>query len=183
MRNSPSRLEPDYSRRLLDLEIDAPSPQAAVLRPHPVTVRLERVDPEHAGTDRNRQGPLRRRLRRRAQQRAPLLGRALHGDSANHAWGVMDVLAVTDFPDIRMKSLIQSDNAREHHHHPAGRRLSGSASTSSSTSSMKTNASRTGTSPLDRLIEATQRILHPYKFEVKESPMVVGLRNRPAALR
>lgn len=27
---------------------------------------------------------------------------------ANHAWGVMDVLAVTDFPDIRFKSLVQS---------------------------------------------------------------------------
>jgi phenol 2-monooxygenase (NADPH) len=38
------------------------------------------------------------------------IGRALHGDSANHAWGVMDVLAVTDFPDIRFKSLIQSAN-------------------------------------------------------------------------
>jgi hypothetical protein len=36
------------------------------------------------------------------------IGRALHGDSANHAWGVMDVLAVTDFPDVRLKSLIQS---------------------------------------------------------------------------
>ena len=29
------------------------------------------------------------------------LGRELTGDSANQAWGVMDVLAVTDFPDIR----------------------------------------------------------------------------------
>ena len=29
-------------------------------------------------------------------------------NSANHAWGVMDVLAVTDFPDVRFKSLIQS---------------------------------------------------------------------------
>ncbi len=36
------------------------------------------------------------------------IGRELRGDSANHAWGVMDVLAVTDFPDIRFKSLIQS---------------------------------------------------------------------------
>lgn len=36
------------------------------------------------------------------------IGGELHGDSANQAWGVMDVLAVTDFPDIRMKSIIQS---------------------------------------------------------------------------
>ena len=30
------------------------------------------------------------------------------GDVANHAWGVIDVLAVTDFPDIRLKATIQS---------------------------------------------------------------------------
>ena len=36
------------------------------------------------------------------------LGRALRGDSANQAWGVMDVLAVTDFPDVRLKAAVQS---------------------------------------------------------------------------
>ena len=42
MRLSPSRLEPTYSRRLIDLDID----NAAS---HPVTVRLERLDPGHEG--------------------------------------------------------------------------------------------------------------------------------------
>ena len=32
----------------------------------------------------------------------------MEGNSAFHAWGVMDVLAVTDFPDIRLKCAIQS---------------------------------------------------------------------------
>ncbi|MFA4840188.1 MAG: FAD-dependent monooxygenase, partial [Agrococcus sp.] len=36
------------------------------------------------------------------------IGCTLAGQSANHAWGVMDVLANTDFPDIRTKSAIQS---------------------------------------------------------------------------
>ena len=36
------------------------------------------------------------------------IGRELKGDVANHAWGVLDVLAVTDFPDIRLKATIQS---------------------------------------------------------------------------
>jgi phenol 2-monooxygenase len=39
------------------------------------------------------------------------IGLALEGAQANHAWGVMDVLAVTDFPDIRLKAAIQSDKA------------------------------------------------------------------------
>ena len=34
----------------------------------------------------------------------------LQGDSANKAWGVMDALVVTNFPDIRVKSFIQSEN-------------------------------------------------------------------------
>jgi phenol 2-monooxygenase len=38
------------------------------------------------------------------------IGHELHGETANHAWGVMDVLAVTDFPDIRLKAAIQSGN-------------------------------------------------------------------------
>ncbi|MFC7432025.1 MULTISPECIES: FAD-dependent monooxygenase [unclassified Agrococcus] len=36
------------------------------------------------------------------------MGRQLQGDQAFHAWGVMDVLPSTDFPDIRMKCAIQS---------------------------------------------------------------------------
>ena len=39
------------------------------------------------------------------------IGLSLDGDQANHAWGVMDVLAVTDFPDIRLKAAIQSHQA------------------------------------------------------------------------
>ncbi|WP_433799860.1 FAD-dependent monooxygenase [Actinomycetospora sp. CA-084318] len=38
------------------------------------------------------------------------IGRELRGDSANQAWGVMDVLVDTDFPDIRRKSAISSSS-------------------------------------------------------------------------
>ena len=38
------------------------------------------------------------------------IGRELVGDTANHAWGVMDILAVTDFPDIRLKAVVQSES-------------------------------------------------------------------------
>jgi phenol 2-monooxygenase len=36
------------------------------------------------------------------------IGRELKGDAANHAGGVLDVPAVTDFPDWRTKNVIQS---------------------------------------------------------------------------
>lgn len=100
MRKSPAKLEPHYGRRLLDLQVDP----AAGPADHAVTARLERVEGAVetvkaryvVGCDGAR-STVRRSI-----------GRELHGDSANHAWGVMDVLAVTDFPDIRFKSLIQS---------------------------------------------------------------------------
>lgn len=37
------------------------------------------------------------------------IGRTLQGDAQNHAWGVLDVLVDTDFPDIRKKSVIRSE--------------------------------------------------------------------------
>ena len=50
------------------------------------------------------------RLRREKgiQTAADFVRAALHGDAAHQAWGVMDVLAVTDFPDWRMKSFVRS---------------------------------------------------------------------------
>ena len=37
------------------------------------------------------------------------IGRTLTGDVQNHAWGVLDILAVTDFPDVRKKAVISSE--------------------------------------------------------------------------
>ncbi|MEZ2141287.1 FAD-binding monooxygenase [Bradyrhizobium sp. DN5] len=104
MRKSPAKLEPYYSRRVLDLDVD-PAADAAG---HAVTVRLERVD---AGNEGKIETIKARYVVGCDGARSTVrksIGRELHGDSANHAWGVMDVLAVTDFPDIRFKSLIQS---------------------------------------------------------------------------
>ncbi|RXH21118.1 FAD-binding monooxygenase [Bradyrhizobium zhanjiangense] len=104
MRKSPAKLEPYYSRRVLDLDVDP----AAGAGDHAVTVRLERVDAGNEG----KVETIKARYvvgcdgARSTVRKA--IGRELYGDSANHAWGVMDVLAVTDFPDIRFKSLIQS---------------------------------------------------------------------------
>ena len=109
MRRSPAKLAPHYARRFVDLQI-AERSDGHNVDPYCVTARIERVDHQHAskietvkaryvvGCDGARSG-----VRKS-------LGYALHGDSANHAWGVMDVLAVTDFPDVRCKSLVQSAN-------------------------------------------------------------------------
>ena len=108
MQKSPAQLTPDYHRRLVELDI-APGNDAEVS--HPITVTVERLDEQHAGELET----LRARYvvgcdgARSAVRKS--LGIAMRGDSANKAWGVMDLLLVTDFPDIRMKCVIQSASA------------------------------------------------------------------------
>lgn len=106
MANSVTHLVPHYSRRLLELSVDPRLSQD--LDACPVTATFERLDAGQAG----RVETIKARYvvgcdgARSAVRRN--LGIELQGDSANKAWGVMDVLLATDFPDIRVKSFIQS---------------------------------------------------------------------------
>jgi phenol 2-monooxygenase (NADPH) len=166
MRKAPSRIEPNYSLRLLDLRIDAEA-AAANAAARPVTVSLECLDPGRAGQVKE----IRARYvvgcdgARSAVRKS--LARALHGDSANQAWGVMDVLAVTDFPDIRLKCLIQSENEGNIVVIPReGGYLVRIYVEMDELRAEERAAARNIT--VDRLVAATQRILRPHTFEVKE---------------
>jgi 2-polyprenyl-6-methoxyphenol hydroxylase-like FAD-dependent oxidoreductase len=165
MRHAPARLEPFYARKLIELDIAAAG--SANEASHRVTVRLERIDPGHNGeveTVRARyvvgcDGA--RSVVRRS------LGRALHGDSANQAWGVMDVLAVTDFPDIRLKAVIHSANEGSLLVIPReGGYLARLYIELDKLNENERVTERNIT--IDRLIAAAQRILRPYTLEVKE---------------
>ena len=57
-----------------------------------------------------RSARVRRRLRRRAQRHPAGDRPRAGGRRHDEAWGVMDVLAVTDFPDIRLKCAIHSEH-------------------------------------------------------------------------
>ena len=167
MRNAPNRLEPDYARRVIDLQIDLAASSGAGTPTHPVTVRHERIDPEHVGQAETVKARYvvgcdgARSIVRRC------LGRALHGDSANQAWGVMDVLAVTDFPDIRLKAAIQSANEGSVLIIPReGGYLVRIYVELDKLKEDERIASRNIT--VDYVIAAAQRILHPYALEVKE---------------
>lgn len=162
MRNSPSRLEPYYARRLADLMI---TPGAD----HAVTVTLDSVDEARQGLTET----VRARYvvgcdgARSAVRKS--IGRRLHGDSANHAWGVMDVLAVTDFPDVRLKTLIQSDREGSILIIPReGGYMARFYIEMDKLNADERVANRNITS--DQLIAAANRILHPYTLEVKEIP-------------
>ncbi len=162
MRNSPSRLEPHYARRVLEVSID---PKAT---DYPVTVRLERCDAAHQG----QQETLRARYvvgcdgARSAVRKS--IGRELVGDSANQAWGVMDVLAVTDFPDIRYKSAVQSPHGNLLVIPREGGYLVRLYVEMDKLGEDERVSARGIT--MEKLIAAAQRILHPYRLEVKEVP-------------
>jgi phenol 2-monooxygenase (NADPH) len=167
MRNAPTRLEPDYSRRLVDLKIDTHASARSDDDTYPVTVTIERIDPEHQGQTET----VRARYvvgcdgARSAVRTA--IGRALVGDSANQAWGVMDVLAVTNFPDIRMKTAIQSANEGNLLIIPReGGYLARLYVELDKLADNERVASRNIT--VEHLIAAAQRILQPYTLDVKE---------------
>jgi phenol 2-monooxygenase (NADPH) len=104
MRNSPTRLEPDYGVKVTHLTIDANAAE------YPVTVTLEQLAPGREGqTSTVRANYVIGCDGARSSVRGAI-GGALHGDAAHQAWGVMDVLAVTDFPDWRMKSFVRSQD-------------------------------------------------------------------------
>jgi len=101
MGNAPTRMKPDYGLEFQGLEIEhAGDYPVAVRLVHTAGPRTGQERIVHAryviGSDGAHSGV------RKA------LGWRLQGESANHAWGVMDILADTDFPDIRVKCAIQS---------------------------------------------------------------------------
>ena len=163
MRRSPAKLEPHYARRLLDIRTDP----AAGVADHAVTIRLERLDSAHEGQIETVKARYVVGCDGARSTVRKSIGRELHGDSANHAWGVMDVLVVTDFPDIRFKSLIQSANdgsiiiiPRE------GGYLVRLYVELAQLETGERVATRNITS--DDLIAKARRILSPHTFDVKE---------------
>jgi 3-hydroxybenzoate 4-monooxygenase len=162
MRQSLSRLEPHYARKLLDVSVDHTATD------YPVTVRLERMDAAHAGQSET----VRARYvvgcdgARSGVRKS--MGQPLVGDSANQAWGVMDVLAVTDFPDIRYKVAVQSANGSLMVIPREGGYLFRLYVAMDKLGEDERVAQRNIT--LDQLVATAQRILHPYSLDVKEVP-------------
>ncbi|WP_250516337.1 FAD-binding monooxygenase [Caballeronia sp. INDeC2] len=160
MRRSARRLEPDYNLEFSSLTRDDTDD-------YPVHVTLRRTDEARRGEE----------VIVRARYvvgcdgaRSPVrgaIGQTLNGDAANHAWGVMDALAVTDFPDIRLKAAIQSASKGNLLIIP---REGGYLVRFYVDLGEVTPESRDAIKQIkvERIIETTQRILHPYTLDVKE---------------
>jgi phenol 2-monooxygenase (NADPH) len=101
MRRAPARLEATYGFEFVTLSVaqDGDYPVTVVLRDLARglerTVRARYVVGCDGAHSRVREA----------------IGAVPRGAFANHAWGVLDLLAVTDFPDIRLKAAVQSADA------------------------------------------------------------------------
>lgn len=157
MQKSPTRLMPDYGLEATDVRLDESDNY-----PVTVTLRSTKTNATHQvrakyviGTD-GAHSTVR-----------TAIGRQLYGDAANHAWGVMDILAVTDFPDIRIKAAIQSSDKgnillipRE-----GGYLVRLYVDMGVVTPERRDEIRRT---PTEQLIKIAQEVLHPYTLEVKD---------------
>jgi phenol 2-monooxygenase len=100
--NSPTRLKPDYGYEFEGLQV-------ADSGDYPVTVTLRHTSGPQEGQERIVRAKYVVGADGARSKVRQAIGCTLAGDQANHAWGVMDALAVTDFPDIRTKCAIQGE--------------------------------------------------------------------------
>lgn len=93
------------------------------------------------------------------------LGFKLEGDSTDYIWGVLDIVPITDFPDIRQRCAIHSANAGSVMVIPRENKLVRLYIQLQATEHAQTGgkADRSWITP-DIILRSAQRILHPYKL-------------------
>ncbi|MGP9527631.1 FAD-dependent monooxygenase [Glutamicibacter sp. AOP5-A2-18] len=157
--NSPARITPDYGWEFKELSVEP-----AHEYPAKVTLincadgadSLERVVRAKyvVGAD-----GARSQVRRS-------IGAKLSGDKANHAWGVMDTLAVTDFPDVRTKCAIHSTAGSILLIPREGGQLFRLYVDLGEVP--ENDEGKVRETPLEEIIERAKAILNPYSLEVKD---------------
>lgn len=96
--DGPARITPDYGWEFVALDVDRSAE-------YPVTATVKNVA---TGAERQVRSKYVVGCDGARSKVRKSIGCRLAGDQANHAWGVMDVIAETDFPDWRTKCAIHS---------------------------------------------------------------------------
>nr|WP_315266425.1 FAD-dependent monooxygenase [Microbacterium lemovicicum] len=156
---APGRIVPDYGMEFAGLTVH---PEGE----HPVEVRLRRTEGDRAGEELTVRATYVVGSDGARSGVREAIGRTHLGASAAHAWGVMDVLVNTDFPDWRTKCAINAEAGnillipREGGYLcrvyvdlgevPAG------------------DNRQVRSTPVEAVIERANAILHPYAIDVKQ---------------
>jgi phenol 2-monooxygenase len=159
MANSPTRMKPDYGFEFQGLKV-------ANKGEYPVTVTLLHTSGPLEGRQRTVRAKYVVGADGARSKVRDSIGCTLAGDAANHAWGVMDVLAVTDFPDIRTKCAIQSGSGGSILHIPReGGHLFRMYVDLGEVDPDDNGAVRNTT--IEEIIAKANEILHPYTLDVR----------------
>ncbi|GAA1927349.1 FAD-dependent monooxygenase [Brevibacterium antiquum] len=159
-KQSPGRVEPDYGIEFVDLRVDGDADSE-----HPVTVTVRYTAGARAGEERTiRAGYVVGCDGARSGVRRSI-GRTMTGDQANHAWGVMDVLANSDFPDIRTKCAISSKHGNILHIPREGGHLFRMYVDLGEVP--EDDARKVRQTSVDEIIDRANAIIKPYSIDVK----------------
>ncbi|MBM7244339.1 FAD-dependent monooxygenase [Rhodococcus fascians] len=155
---SPTRMKPDFGYEFCTLKVGEGD--------YPVTVTLEHTGGDHVGQKRTVHAKYVVGSDGARSAVRDTIGCKPVGDRAFHAWGVMDVLAVTDFPDIRLKCAIQSGSGGSILHIPReGGHLFRMYVDLGEVA--EDDNGKVRTTRIDQIIAQANEILHPYTLDVK----------------
>ncbi|WP_214466191.1 FAD-binding monooxygenase [Microbacterium flavescens] len=157
--NGPGRIVPDYGIEFLGLTTRDEGE-------YPVEVRVRHTVGDRAGEERTVQAKYVVGCDGARSGVREAIGRKHVGAFAAHAWGVMDVLVNTDFPDWRTKCAINSAAGNILHIPREGGYLSrvyvdlGEVAAD--------DDRRVRQTPVEEIIRRANEILHPYSLDVKQ---------------
>ncbi|USQ75518.1 FAD-dependent monooxygenase [Ornithinimicrobium cryptoxanthini] len=165
---APGRVSPDYGWEFVDLQVTDSGD-------YPVIVTLRRSDADNAagGADAASAGEERVVAAKyvvgcdgaRSRVRESI-GCQHVGDISKHAWGVMDVLVNTDFPDWRIKCAINAEAGNILHIPREGGYLARMYIDLGAVP--EDDNHRVRQTPLEVVVTKANEILHPYSIDVKE---------------
>lgn len=158
---SPGRISPNYGYEFVSLEINESDE-------YPVSVTVRRTAGEHEGEERTVRAKYVIGCDGAASKVRKAIGRRLVGDTSNHAWGVMDVVSQSTFPDLRMKSVIHATAGSILHIPREGGHLTRIYVDLGEVPENDNHAIRQ--TPLEDVIAKANEILHPYTLDVKNVP-------------
>ncbi|PFG20408.1 FAD-dependent monooxygenase [Serinibacter salmoneus] len=158
-RHGPGRIVPDYGVEFLGLQVHEEGE-------YPVEVRVRHLVGERAGEERTVRAKYVAGGDGARSGVRDAIGRVHVGGASQHAWGVMDVLVNTDFPDWRTKCAINARAGNILHIPREGGYLSRMYIDLGEVA--EDDNHRVRATSIEDIIERANAILHPYTIEVKQ---------------
>ncbi len=157
--HGPGRIVPDYGVEFLGLTVHDEGE-------YPVEVRVRHVAGARAGEERTIRATYVVGCDGARSGVREAIGRMHVGGVSLHAWGVMDVLVNTDFPDWRTKCAINAEAGNILHIPREGGYLSRMYIDLGAVA--EDDHHRVRSTPIETVIQKANDILHPYSLDVKQ---------------